>query len=92
MDINKNIAELFSTSNFYNAVFLHAKGLKLVDIDRTNPKRAKFVFKDRSDREDLINQYNFVEKNAPSVMIDARDFEFSIKTLKAHLYQEGKQL
>lgn len=83
------MGRFFSTSNFYNAVFLHAKGLELVDIDRTNPKRAKFVFRDCPERENLIRQYSFSEKNSPGVMLDPRDFEASIKVLKARLYQEG---
>ena len=88
MDINTYGDEYYLTSGFYIAVFLYIKGLQLVDIDRSNPQRAQFVFADSPLRENLVRQFTFSEKNFPEVMVDARDFQVAIKTLKDKLYQE----
>ena len=77
----------FLTSNFYLSVFLYTKGLQLVDIDRSDPQRSQFVFLDTPDREILLKQYNFAERNSPDVLVDAREFEMAIKTIKDKLYQ-----
>jgi len=37
----------FKTTDFYSAVFLLAKGYKLIKIDKTNPRRFCFVFQDQ---------------------------------------------
>lgn len=79
----------FSTSKFYSAVFLYIKGLQLIDIDHTNPNRAQFVFIDTPEREELIRQFNFSEKNSPIVMVDAREYEVAVKLFKDRLYQGG---
>lgn len=72
-----NIYELnnkyFYLSNFHCAVFLIVKGIQLVDVDWTNPQRAQFVFLETPEREQLVRQFNFAEKNTPEVMVDARD-------------------
>jgi hypothetical protein len=77
----------YLTSNFYCSVFLFVKGLHLVDIDRSNPQRAQFVFLETPEREDLVKQFNYSERNSSDVLIDAREFEQAIKTLKDRLYQ-----
>lgn len=87
--MNKDLSndEYFSTSNFYCSVFLCVKGLQLVDIDRANPQRSQFIFLDSPEREGWIRSFSFAEKNSPEVMVDAREFEMAIKTLKDKLYQ-----
>lgn len=84
-----NDKNLFKTSSFYPAAFLIAKGLRLVDVDRTDPQRAKFVFQDRPNRQQLIRAFNFAEEDSPEVVIDARKFVLAIKSLKDGLYQSG---
>ena len=53
----------FKTTDFYSAVFLLAKGYKLIKIDKTNPRRFCFVFQDQENRakllEDFFNEYYF---------------------------------
>lgn len=79
----------FRTTSFYVATFLFAKGLELVDIDRTaDPKRARFVFINSPERELWLESFNFGKENTPEVMIDARKFVMAIKTLKDKLYQD----
>ena len=78
----------FRTTSFYVSAFLFAKGLELVDIDRSNPQRSQFVFKDSPQRESLINAFNFAKEDSPEVAIDARQFVMAIKMLKDKLYQD----
>lgn len=77
----------FRISNFYTAAFLFSKGLELVNIDRTEPKRSQFVFIDTPDREDLLQAFNFAKEDSPEALVDARKFVMAIKMLKDKLYQ-----
>lgn len=87
LEINRD--RYFRCTNFYVAVFVFAKGLELVNIERqAESKRAQFVFRDTPDREDLIESFNFAKEDSPEAMIDARKFVTSIKTLKDKLYQD----
>ena len=87
LEINRD--RYYRTTNFYVAVFLFAKGLELVNIDKiTDPKRAQFVFKDTPDREDLVENFNFAKEDAPEVIVDARKFVAAIKNLKDKLFQD----
>ena len=83
MSIDKN----FSTSNFYLATFLFAKGLQLVDIDRSERSRCKFVFLDTAQRQSLVDAFNFGQDNDALVLLDARKVISAIKTLKERLYE-----
>ena len=78
----------FKTANFYLAVFLFSKGLELANIDKLNSKQAQFVFIDIPARELLVNEFNFSQQNSHMVLVDARVFINSIKTLKDKLYQQ----
>lgn len=40
------IHDSISVSDFNFAAFLYAKGCKLIQLDRENPKRVNFIFKD----------------------------------------------
>lgn len=84
-----NKDKYFKTTSFYVATFLFAKGLELVDIDKTaDPKRARFVFINSPERELWLESFNFGRENTPEVMIDARKFVMAIKMLKDKLYQD----
>lgn len=78
----------YSTSSFYPACFLLAKGMCLIEIDRTNPHRCEFVFEDRPEREKLLQGFSFAPDNDPGVMVDTRRLIAAIKTLKEKLYQD----
>lgn len=77
----------FRTNNFYLASFLFAKGLELVNIDRTDPKKCEFVFVDTPLRELFVGVFNFSKQNDPEAQVDARALILAIKTLKDKLYQ-----
>jgi len=76
---NKN---KYFTSSFYLAALLFAKGLDLAQIEKTDPRRAKFVFINSPELEQLVELFNF-GKDCP---VDARRYSFAIKSLKGKLY------
>jgi len=78
----------FRTNNFYLAAFLFAKGLELVNIDRTDTKKCAFVFVETPERDFLLGAFNFGKENQSDVMVDARKLIFAVKTLKDKLYQQ----
>lgn len=79
----------FRITNFYQAAFLFAKGMELVNIDRiSNQKRATFVFLDSPDREDLMESFNFGKEDG-LVLVDARKLIAAIRALKEKLYQDN---
>ncbi|MEK7570107.1 MAG: DUF5659 domain-containing protein [Patescibacteria group bacterium] len=75
----------YKTSSFYLTAYLLNEGLELVNIDRTNPKRALFVFIDRQEREGLVQNYNFGQ----TAMVDARKYALILRELKAKLYMDN---
>ena len=80
----------FRITNFYQAAFLFAKGMELVNVDRiSNQKRATFVFLDSPDREDLMESFNFGKEDSPLVLVDARKLIVAIRALKEKLYQDN---
>ncbi len=79
----------YRLSSFYPAAFLFAKGLELVNVDKTNSQRAQFVFVDTAERESLLNAFNFAKEDAPEAMVDARKMVAAIKRLKDKLYQDN---
>ena len=87
--MKNNENKYFRTSSFYQAAFLFAKDLELVNVDRTqDPRRAYFVFIDSPEREALLEFFSFGKENCPEAAVDSRKLITSIKTLKEKLYQE----
>lgn len=80
----------YRTSSFYTAVFLFARGMELVDVDRvSDPKRASFVFADTPERESFLQSFNFGKEDSRESLVDARKLIAAIRTLKERLYQEN---
>ena len=73
----------FSCSDLYLAAYLIAKGLRLVDVDKADSKRAVFVFSDVVGREDTVA--SFWSKEA---RIEPRAFIAAIKEAKERLYSD----
>jgi len=88
MDLLNNNDRYFRITSFYAAAFLFVKGMELVNIDRTIPKRSQFVFLDTPEREVLMQSFNYAPEDSPEVMVDTRKLVTAIKTLKEKLYQE----
>lgn len=87
MDKNKG-NKVFSLTNFYTSCFLYCKGIRLLDIDKSLPSRASFIFEDNGNIEATIRDFDFAEKQSPEVLVDAREFVMAIKALKDKLYQK----
>jgi len=77
----KNEKKQFTLSDFYLAAFLRAKGLELLNIDFTNPRRALFVFEDKKDRQTLVEDFLFGRAK-----IEPKGFVSAIKELKQLLH------
>jgi len=87
LDIQSN--RYWKTSHIYLAGFLLSKELELVNVDKTiDPKRAIFVFKENPIREQLVNSFQYSPENSPDVMVDARKFVSSIKSLKQIIHEK----
>jgi len=78
----------FRISSFYAAAFLFARGLELVNIDKSDSKRAQFVFLDTPERALLLDGFNFGKEDSPEAMVDSRKMVSAIKTIKDKLYQD----
>lgn len=89
LDLNKD-DRYFRIANFYTAAFLFSKGLTLVNIDKvTDPKRAYFVFLDTSERENLLENFNFAKEDSKEASVDVRKFITAVKMLKDKLYSDN---
>ena len=86
--MNKDTDKNQSTTNFYLAVFLSVKGLDLIGIDRSDAKRARFIFAESPQWKQFIEAFSFAKDNDPKILIDARKFIVVIKSLKDKLYQD----
>ena len=71
----------YKTSDFSLASTLQAVYEPLIDIDRTNPKRAEFCFRGSPELRKIITDY-WNKK----LRIEPLTFFDSIKTLKRRLY------
>lgn len=74
----------FTTSDFYTAVFLISEEYKLIGIDKTDPRRFRFVFEDGKDRAKLLEGFfSGVSK------VEPRKFIAAIKELKSLMYSDA---
>ena len=82
---NENIKE-FLLSDFYAAVFLRSSGFDLVGINKGDPRRFNFIFKDKTDRIKLLNDFF-----AGRAVVEPRQFTAAIKELKSLMYSDALQ-
>ena len=73
----------FTLSDFYLSAFLLAKGFQLLDIDKSSPQRALFIFKNREDREKLTEDFLFGR-----TQVEPKSFVSAIKELKQLLHSD----
>ena len=74
----------FTTSDFYAAAFLVAKGYKLLDIDKADSRRFHFIFTDEPYRAQLVSAFF-----AGLVEVNAKAFVSAIKELKSLMYNDA---
>lgn len=71
----------YRTSDLYIASWLLSKGLQLEGLDRRNPRRIDFIFRDRADRPELVLQFTY-----GSAIGNVADFCYSMRKCKRLLY------
>ncbi len=72
--------EVFESSGLYLSAFLKARGLRLVDHHKAGGNKLMFVFEDRSDRQELVQDfYN-------NGTVDASAFVNSVQSLKTLIF------
>ena len=81
----KNENQKFINSDFYLSAFCLAKGIRLIDIDRANPRRLLFIFDDKKNRQNLIEDFLYGRTK-----IEPKSFVSAIKELKALIYSNEK--
>jgi len=84
MNTTQNKPKLFSTDNFSLAIFLKAKGCRLLHIKKSQSRRSYFNFEDSPLRQTLTDDY-WNEKGT----IEPRLFYRTEKELKTLLYDNS---
>lgn len=74
----------FTTSDFYAAAFLVAKGYKLLGIDKADSRRFHFIFTDEPYRPQLVSAFF-----AGLVEVNAKVFVTAVKELKSLMYNDA---
>lgn len=74
----------FTTSDFYAAAFLMAKGYTLLGINKADSRRFRFIFTDEPYRPQLVSGYF-----AGLVEVNAKAFVTAIKELKSLMYNDA---
>ena len=78
---NKNTLK-FETPDFYLSAFLLSQGFNLLDIDKkSDPHRALFIFKDRENRQSLVEDFLFGR-----TVVEPKNLITAIKELKQLLH------
>ena len=73
----------FTLSDFYLAAFLRAKGFRLINITKDDPRRALFIFEDKEDRQSLVEDFMFGR-----AQLEPKGFVSAIKELKQLLHSD----
>lgn len=71
----------FETTNLHLAVWFEMSGKRILTIDKTNPRRAIFVFPDFKERDNLISQFYTKE--------ELQRFIATMQYVKVKLYQNS---
>lgn len=86
MRIQNDKKKEFLLSDFYAAVFLRSAGFDLIGINKSDPRRFAFIFKDRTDRIKLLDDFF-----AGRAVVEPRQFTAVIKELKSLMYSDALQ-
>ena len=81
--MDKNKTSTFYTDNFQLASYLLSKSCRLVSVDKSNPKRAIFIFEDTNQRKALTEKFLSYEAK-----VEPHRFFSAQKDLKQLLYGE----
>jgi len=75
----KDQPKTYGTTDLYVGAFLRAKGVKLIDVDKSG-RRITFLFEDSQETKKLIKEFY----NDATVKIN--DFQHALKDLKSICY------
>ncbi|HEX3033937.1 MAG TPA: DUF5659 domain-containing protein [Thermodesulfobacteriota bacterium] len=81
-NITKKDYRYYRTTNIYLAAYLYAHNLQLVNVDKANPKRCVFVFRDTPERESLESRFLF----GKGATVDAVLYAQAIRELKTKIH------
>ena len=81
--MNKNKTSTFPTDNFQLASYLLSESCRLISTDKTNPKRAVFIFEDTNQRRFLTDRFLSYEAK-----VEPHKFFSAQKDLKQLIYQK----
>lgn len=73
----------YYTPHFYLAAYVYAHGMELVNVDRDSLGKPIFVFRDRTEREELVHEFKY----GPEALVDARKFTLAISDLRERVKQ-----
>jgi len=79
----ENTENLYQTSDWYLCVFLIARGYNLIDVDRRQNNRCKFIFEESFDLEDDVKAFWNNDD------IGVQDFVAAVKKTKSILYSDS---
>jgi hypothetical protein len=84
---NKNAKKNeFVLCDFYAAVLLRSSGFDLIGINKSDPRRFNFIFKDKASRIKLLDDFF-----AGRAVVEPRQFTAAIKELKSLMYSDALQ-
>jgi hypothetical protein len=86
MRIKNDKKKEFLLSDFYASVFLRSSGFDLIGINKSDPRRFNFIFKDKASRAKLLEDF-FTGR----AMVEPRQFVAAIKELKSLMYSDALQ-
>lgn len=72
---------LFATRDFYLAATFMTLGMELAGLDRTDPQRVKFLFRDHPQRRKWASDYF-----AGNLAVNPLNFVAALRALKGELY------
>lgn len=76
-----NIKNEFTTKDFYLSAYLLSQGLRLVRLDKSEPRKVYFVFHDVEARASLVEDFLFGR-----AQVEPKQFVAAIKEVKQLLY------
>ena len=75
-------SDVFETDSFQLAAFLLSKSCRLIRLDKTNPRRAMFIFEEGPERRELTSLFL-----AHEAEVEPHRYFSAQKDLKQMLYQ-----
>lgn len=74
--------QTFYTDNFQLACYLASESIKLLSLDKTNPRRVVFIFEESPQRKSLTQKFLAYE-----ALVEPHRFFSAQKDLKQLIYQ-----